>query len=80
MAIVAIFRQPLVQGFHLLAQTQELGLQLRYLFPLLLNGFTQPPILFLQMNVFFFLRHTPTLLALTSFDKSSAHLGSYRIS
>jgi len=91
-AIVAIFREPLLQGFHLLAQTAHLltvlldqGILLREQFLLLLDSFIplrqlfpQNLILFSQIDQFFFDRHARTLLGLTPFGKSPAHLSSYK--
>ena len=91
MAIVAIFRESVSQGFQLLAQAAQLlpvvldhGVLLRQQRLLLLDSFIplrqllpQTLILFSQIDQFFFDRHTLTLLALTLFGKSPAHLGSY---
>lgn len=91
MAIAAIFREPVLQGFHLLAQAVHLltvmldhGVLLRQQLLLLLDDFVLPRqlfpqnrILFSQVDQFFFDRHACTLLALTPFGKSPAHLGSY---
>lgn len=90
-AIVAIFREPVLQGFQVLAQALHLltlvldhGVVLREQRLLLLDQFVplrqlfpQHLILFSQMLQFFFHRHARTLLALTPFGKPSADLGSY---
>jgi hypothetical protein len=90
-AIVAIFREPVPQAFHLLAQTAHLltvlldqGLLLPEHLLLLLDDcislrqlFPQNFILFSQIDKFFFNRHAFTLLGLTLFGKSPADLGSY---
>src|SRR6266568_3417931 len=90
-AIVAIFREPVPQIFHLLAQAAHLltvvleqGVLLRQPRLLLLDEFVslrqlfpQTLILFSQRNQFFFNRHALTLLGLTPFGKSPADLGSY---
>jgi hypothetical protein len=90
-AIVAIFRESVSQGFQLLAQAAQLlpvvldhGVLLRQQRLLLLDSFIplrqllpQTLILFSQRDQFFFDRHALTLLALTLFGKSPAHLGSY---
>ncbi len=84
MAIVAIFREPPLQGFDLLAQAAVLLTQLLNqdaLLPqqrlLLLDQFVTLRQLLSQSDQFFFDRHALTLLALTSFGKSPANLGSY---
>ncbi len=91
MAIVAILREPVLQGFHLLAQATHLltllldqGILLPEQRLLLLDEFVslrqlfpQNPILFSQIKKFFFDRHALTLLGLTPFGKSPADLGSY---
>src|SRR6266487_3339891 len=91
-AIVAIFREPISQGFQLLAQAAHLltvlldhSVLLREQLLLLLDGFiplrqlfSQNLILFSQIDQFFFDRHALTLLGLTPFGKSPAHLGSYQ--
>ena len=91
MAIVAIFREPISQGFQLLAQTAHLltmvlhhGVLLREQLLLLLDEFiplrqlfSQYFILFSQRDQFFFDRHSLTLLGLTPFGKSPANLGCY---
>jgi hypothetical protein len=93
-AIVAIFREPVLQGFQLLAQAAHLltvaldqGVLLREQLLLLLNEFVslrqlvpQNLILFSQIDKFFFDRHARTLLGLTPFGKSPADLGSYILS
>jgi hypothetical protein len=90
-AIVAILREPLLQGFQLLAQAAHLltvsldqGLLLRQHLLLLLDDFVslrqlfpQHRVLFSQSNQFFFDRHARTLPSLTPFGKSPAYLGSY---
>src|SRR3989442_1235497 len=87
-AIVAIFREPVPQIFHLLAQAAHLltvvldqGVLLREQRLLLLDEFVslrqlfpQTLILFSQINQFFFNRHALTLLGLTPFGKSPADL------
>ena len=91
MAIVAIFRELVSQRFQLLAQAAHLllvvldhGVLFREQRLLLLDEFVSLPqsfpqqlILFSQPDQFFFDRHAPTLLGLTPFGKSPAHLGSY---
>jgi len=91
MAIVAILREPVLQGLQLLAQAAHLlpvvldqGVLLRQQRLLLLDSFVslrqlfpQHRILFSQRDQFFFDRHAHTLLGLTPFGKSPAHLGSY---
>ena len=91
MAIVAIFREPVSQGFQLLAQAAPLltvlldhGVLLREQRLLLLDEFVslrqlfpQTLILFSQIDQFFFDRNARTLLGLTPFGKSPANLGSY---
>ena len=91
MAIVAIFREPISQGFQLLTQAAHLltvlldhSVLLREQLLLLLDRFiplrqlfSQNLILFSQIDQFFFDRHALTLLGLTPFGKSPAHLGSY---
>jgi hypothetical protein len=90
-AIVTVFRKPVLQGFDLLAQAAHLlimvldqGVLLPEQHLLLLDEFvslrqvfSQYLILFSQMLQFFFDRHAPTLLGLTPFGKSPADLGSY---
>jgi len=90
-AIVAILREPILQGFQLLAQAVHLltvsldqGMLLRQHLVLLLDEFVslrklfpQHRILFSQRDQFFFDRHARTLPSLTPFGKSPAHLGSY---
>ena len=92
-AIVAIFREPVSQGFQLLAQAAHLllvvldhGVLLRQPRLLLLDEFVslrqlfpQTLILFSQIDQFFFDRHARTLLGLTPFGKSPVDLGSYRL-
>ena len=91
MTIVAIFGESVLQGLQLLAQAAhplivllEQGLLLRQHHLLLLDEvvslrqlFSQILILFSQREQFFFDRHALTLLALTPFGKSPAHLASY---
>ena len=84
MTIVAIFGEPILQGFHLLGQTTVLLTQLLnqdVLLPeqrlLLLDQFITLRQLFSQGDQFFFDRHALTLLALMSLDKSQADLRSY---
>ena len=91
MAIVAIFGEPVLQGFQLLAQAAHLltllldhGVLLAEQRLLLLDEFVslrqllpQSLILFSQRDQFFFNRHALTLLDLTPFGKSPADLGSY---
>jgi hypothetical protein len=91
MAIVAILDEPVLQGFQLLAQAAHLltvlleqGILLRKQLLLLLDTFVslrqvfpQHPLLFSQIDQFFFDRHACSLPALTPFGKSLAHLGSY---
>ena len=93
MAIVAIFREPVLQGFQLLTQAAHLlpvvldhGVLLREQRLLLLDEFVslrqlfpQHLLLFSQRDQFFFDRHARTLLGLTPFGKSPADLGSYQI-
>ena len=88
MAIVAIFREPVLQGFHLLTQAAYLltllldqGVLLAEQRLLLLDEFislrqllSQSLILFSQIDQFFFDRHALTLLALLPFGKSPADL------
>jgi hypothetical protein len=83
-AIVAIFRKPVLQGFQLLAQAAHLltvvldqGMLLREHLLLLLDDFislrqlfSQHLILFSQIGKFFFDRHALTLLGLALFGKS----------
>jgi hypothetical protein len=90
-AIVAILREPVSQGFHLLAQAAHLltvlldqGVLLREQLLLLLDGFiplrqlfSQHLILFSQIDQFFFDRHARTLLGWTPFGKSPVDLDSY---
>src|SRR6266446_3595862 len=92
-AIVTVFREPVSQGFHLLAQAAHLltvlldhGVLLGEQPLLLLDDFVslrqlfpQNLILFSQINQFFFNRHALTLLGLTPFGKSPADLGSYSL-
>ena len=92
-AIVAIFREPVLQGFHLLTQAAYLltllldqGVLLAEQRLLLLDEFfslrqllSQSLILFSQIDQFFFNRHALTLLGLTPFGKSPADLGSYQV-
>ena len=91
MAIVAIFREPLLQGFHLVGQATHLVLQLLEQRVLLVHhGFqlmdaflalrqlrSQALLLFSQRSQFFFNRHALTLPGLTHFGKPLADLGSY---
>ena len=91
MAIVALLREPVLQGFQLLAQAAYLltlvldyGLLLGEQRLLLLDEFVslrqlfpQRRILFSQRDQFLFDRHACTLPALTPFGKSSVHLSSY---
>ena len=91
MAIVAIFREPVLQGFQLLAQAAHLlsvlldhGVLFREQRLLLLDDFvslrqffSQHLILFSQICKFFLDRHALTLPGLAPFGKSPAHLGSY---
>jgi hypothetical protein len=90
-AIVAIFREPVLQGFQLLAQAAHLlsvlldhGVLFREQRLLLLDDFvslrqffSQHLILFSQLCKFFLDRHALTLPGLAPFGKSPAHLGSY---
>lgn len=90
-AVVAIFREPVLQGFQLLAQAAHLlsvlldqGLLLREqcLLPLddfvsLRQLFSQNLILFSQICKFFFNLHARTLPGLAPFGKSQADLGCY---
>ena len=94
MAIVAIFRELVPQAFDLLAQAAHLltvvldqGVLLAEQRLLLLDQLVslcqllpQSLILVSQIDQFFFNRHALTLLGLTPFGKSPAHLGSYQIS
>jgi hypothetical protein len=82
--IVAIFREPVLQGFQLLTVVLDQGVLLREQRLLLLDDFvslhqlfSQDLILFSQRDQFFFDRHALTLLGLTPFGKSPADLGSY---
>ena len=91
MAIVAIFREPISQGFQLLTQAahllpvvldhdvllREQLLLLPDEFVSLRQSFPQTLILFSQRDQFFYDRHARTLLGLTPFGKSPADLGSY---
>ncbi len=90
-AIVTVFREPLLQSFQLLAQPAHLltvvldqGVLLPEQLLLLLDEFVSLPqlfpqylILFSQIVQFFFDRHALTLLGWTPLGKSLAHLGSY---
>src|SRR5260370_22402715 len=90
-AIVAIFREPVLHGFQLLAQAAHLltvvldhGVLFRQPRLLLLDEFvslrqlfSQHRILCSQICKFFFDCHALTLLGLTPFGKCPAHLGSY---
>jgi len=90
-AIVAIFREPVLHGFQLLAQAAHLltvlldqGILFRQPRLLLLDEFvslrqlcSQHLILCSQIGKFFFECHALTLLGLAPFGKSPAHLGSY---
>ena len=92
MAIVAILREPILQGFHLLAQAGYLlalvldhGVLLAEYHLLLLDAFVsqrqlfpQYLVLFSQRVQFFFNRHARTLLDLTPFGKSPADVGCYK--
>src|SRR5713101_1958517 len=84
-AIVAIFRQPILQVFHLLGQISNLFLHLlhqqallREQSFLLLDSFITLCHLFTQALIFFFNRHAFTLLGFTTLGKSQADLGSYK--
>src|SRR5712691_4687674 len=83
-AIVAIFRQPILQVFNLLGQSRNLFLHLLHLLVLLaelgfllLDSFITLCHLFTQALIFFFNGHAFTLLGFTTFGKSRADLGSY---
>src|SRR5712692_6832562 len=83
-AIVAIFRKPILQVFHLLGQTSNLFLHLLHQQALLgeqgfllLHSFITLCHLFTQALIFFFNGHAFTLLGFTTFGKSPADLGSY---
>src|SRR5713101_4491140 len=90
-AIMTVFGELVLQGFHLLAQAAHLltvvldqgtllrqpRLLLRNEFVSLRQLFPQHLILFSQRDQFFFDRHARTLLVLTPFGKSPANLGSY---
>ena len=92
MAIVAIFREPVLHGFQLLAQAAHLftvlldqGVLFREHRLLLLDEFvslrqvfSQHRILCSQICKFFFDCHAFTLLGLALFGKSPAHLGCYK--
>lgn len=92
MAIVAIFRELVSQGFHLLVQAAHRllvllnhGVLLREQRLLLLDKFVslrqlvlQTLLLFSQIDQFFFDHHAHTLLGLTPFGKPPANLGSYQ--
>jgi len=77
---VAIFREPIPQAFHLLAQSTDLLSHLLDHFITLHQLLSQDLIFFAQMIQFFFNRHALTLLGLTPFGKSPADLGSYAAS
>ena len=84
MTIVAIFREPLLQGFHLLGQLAVLLTQLLnhdVLLPeqrlLLLDQFVTLRQLRSQRDEFFFDRHALTLLPLMLLGKSPADVSSY---
>ena len=91
MAIVAVFREPILQGFDLRAQLARLFLLLLHQAVLLfqqalqsldhcitvLQSLAQDPILFIQEKQSFFDRHALTLPGFTLFDKSPADLSSY---
>jgi hypothetical protein len=82
--IAAVFCQPILQVFDLLAQGRNLFLHLLHLlillakptFLLLNDGITLGQLL-TQALIFFFKAHACTLLALMTFGKSQANLGSY---
>ena len=61
-----------------MALTTTFGRNTRALLPDYLQLF-HTPILFSQIDKFFFDRHALTLLGLTSFGKSPADLGSYEL-
>ncbi len=89
-AIVAIFGQPFLQRFHLLhaqfpLQQRDLLLLSSDQFSLQADRFllhagllSQQPILFSQVNQFFFGCHALTLHASAGFSKSLGDLGSYK--
>jgi hypothetical protein len=93
-AIMAIFGEPVLQGFQVLAQAAHLlalllddrvvlgeqGLLLLDQFVSLRQLLPQSLILFAQPDQFFFNRHALTLLALPPFGKSPADLGCYQSS
>src|SRR6266702_447139 len=85
-AIVAVFRQPILQVFHLLGQSRNLFLHLLHQQALLaeqgfllLDSCITLCHLFTQALIFFFTGHACTLLGFTTFGKSPADLGSYVI-
>jgi hypothetical protein len=82
--LVAIFRELVLQDFHVLTVLLDQGVLLREHLLLLLDDFVSPRqlfsqdlLLFSQICSFFFDRHARTLLGLTPFGKSPADLGSY---
>src|SRR5437868_6396762 len=82
--IVAVFRQPILQGFHLPGQSRNLFLHLRHQSTLLaepifqvLDSFIALCHLFTQTLIFFFYAHACTLLGFATFGKPPADLGSY---
>jgi len=82
---VAVFRQPILQIFHLLGQSRHLFVHLldqqtllTELAFLLLDAFITLGYLFAQALIFFFNRHGSTLLGFTTVGKSPADLGSYK--
>jgi hypothetical protein len=91
-AIVAVFPQVLLQGFHLLRKQNDLLLLqaillfqqanalLLLLDQLLLQSilFFQQAVLFSQVDQFFFLSHALTLHIFARFDKSLAYRSSYQ--
>ena len=86
-AIAAVFRQPILQVFHLLGQISNLGLHLLHQQVLLaeqgfllLDSFITLCHLFTQALIFFFEAHACTLLAFTPFGKSRMDVGSYMYS
>jgi hypothetical protein len=85
-AIVAIFRQLILQVFHFPGQTSNLFLHLLHQQVLLaeqsfllLDSFITLGHLFTQALIFFFNDHAFTLLDFSIFGKSPANLGSYNI-
>ena len=81
---MAVFRQPILQGFHLPGQSRNLFLHLLHQSTLLaepifqvLDSFIALCHLFTQALIFFFYAHACTLLGFATFGKPPADLGSY---